>query len=310
MAELTDDREHIVITSENRATYEHVRICAEQSRVMDQRTVSAAVLLGRRNTILPSHCVAHTRRDNMDIYVIEQRPRVRTVCLEPGAWRRPHSQSQRAYARLIEQRVHEQFNLTENQLYCLLCSDIRQSETFTVAFPFVILIARFSKGVLHRCSMFYRNHPLASAEDRLYYADLPNVTKHGTVCLSMGMHFKCGTRDTQSPFDQIAHIEELLWSSSWGGSMWAPYFEYGHPDAVCTPWDWVLSTRKNPEFILSVPWTETKWTLGSMLSLLRDNEDERTNTDNGWDWERHIEREVKRKVPTAFEELKRRVQCT
>ncbi|MFH1430072.1 MAG: hypothetical protein ABIG71_00940 [Candidatus Uhrbacteria bacterium] len=305
------ETERITITPDDIARYERRMVLSggtseEQSRVMDCRTVDARELHGRQHLLLPSRCVAHARRDDVDVYVIEQRPTTRTVFLTTRIWGRTENYDM-VEQELVEQRAYEVLGMTEQELRSkILARSSSTSQTFTLAFPYVILMTRFNKGVFHRLHIFYRNDTITSARDQLYHANMPNMHDTGLVCLSMREHYACTPNDLKSPFTQLARVEELLWSGTWGSGAWTPYFESGHPPPVRTPWDWLVNTRKDPEFICLVEWRPTKWTLGEAVEMLLAREGCRGYTTSRDDV---LSSGTCRAHPESFQLLKQRMQC-
>jgi hypothetical protein len=213
--------------------------------------------------LLPEGTRFFTQTNSCIIFVIEQKPGVRTLFFEKGA-----------------------INL-ENR------------ETFRLSLPYIIFIPIFSRHqdkspYLSGVITCYRNNPLTSLDDMLFHPNLPNmgqgdrieILPEGNITDWTQMIMCQGHTEKFQIFwpksgDVTTMVNEIIghfWDSKFGDHLDSYYFEMaerdpGHFKDLST---WERSSIGNPFFVLQSQWVPAV-RLSKLLSMIVDYHDNTTN---------------------------------
>ncbi len=150
----------------------------------------------------------------------------------------------------------------------------RKKTSYRLAFPYIVYVARFwspmiedNRGAMVESPqqyfdflmMGYRNEPLRSLSDMLYYPNLPNMggggadesgILHPSVCLGESFDNK-----EAAIFDQLQYLMEYYWSSPFNDDL-NRFWEITSKDnpKLKTLKAWEENTKINPLFMLDVEW--------------------------------------------------------
>ena len=123
------------------------------------------------------------------------------------------------------------------------------SESFRLAFPYLIFVFCFEDGEFRHVQIFYRNEPLSSVENDLFMVNFPNVNSCGKVCLgdvgrlSAGLHEQAET--------VVAHF----WNSQFGDDWRERFIDMAKREQCLSSLKaWEYASLKDPSFVLSVGW--------------------------------------------------------
>lgn len=161
--------------------------------------------------------------------------------------------------------------------------------TFTLAFPYIIFIFDICDGWLgdndgYNC-IFYRNGPLASLSDSLFFTNLTHVHYNsGKICL----HKDFGPPDSLKK--QVEGAIEHFWNTDFDDLDYKnsrdTFFDISKSaftnvakkdNRLHSLEAWQNASRKNPGFILKVPWCKNNLTIKNIIGDLLDS-DEYNNT--------------------------------
>lgn len=259
--------EQIVLEPSGSARLEVVRSVpgtdgnAPHQRVISTKRTALTALFGDSYRAgpccLPLRCRFHEIAGAYEVYVIEDEPQVRTL-----HWRMWLSAQERAL-RDAPRRAGEDA--------IAFSARVQQQDRFSLALPYVIRIYVFAAHVLDAVYCYYRNEPLRSHRDELFCPNLPNIystpeyTDPYRICLSRDARH-CDAR-TSSCAEVIAHVESCVWGGVWNTDLLRCFAAMAdRVPEFATPWHWEAASRRDPLFVLRVPWQETGQTIASALT--------------------------------------------
>ncbi|MFH1430830.1 MAG: hypothetical protein ABIG71_04950 [Candidatus Uhrbacteria bacterium] len=266
MAERSETR-RIVLDERGQAKFERIRRIQGMNgygpleRVMESRTVSAAqvVALDEDAPCLPVGCRFYRRRGDVQVFVTEDAPRVRSLQWDPISFR---------------DYVDDWGKLSDSQE--LTDSErLRNQTVFSLAFPYVVKAYRFVRDEFCGVSIFYRNNSLTDFDDVLSVANLPNQNESDESVESNALTVICMPRDvgkqlrapkSASLSTKIARIDEIMWGSQWNADIVWDFEYYSEREArLQSPWHWERASQKNPLFMTKIRWMR----FGTVRATLR-----------------------------------------
>ncbi|MBI5077371.1 hypothetical protein HZB94_03240 [Candidatus Falkowbacteria bacterium] len=231
--------------------------------------------------LVPENAKFVFRRGDAVIFVIEEKPSVRTVYFS------------REFVR------HHRNNTGESRVI---------QRGFNLAFPYVIfVIVCFGcnrKGMCHNSYEFYTyfsNRPLKSLKDRLYCNCLTNSEADGLVCLPPGDF------NNASSAGLARKLIDAYWKSVFSGhevdnflQIAGKHFGIGGDRRLRTLWEWERQSKREPGFVLKVEWSERDFTLGEKINRIANDKIENELPEDIY---RIIEKIVKDECDFDFHEL-------
>jgi hypothetical protein len=180
-----------------------------------------------RVEVLPENCrfVQHT--DTCSIYVIEQKPQVRTLYF---------SNDIAAHVEIPR-----------------MISNKKEGDRYKVALPYVVFLVRLTGGRFEVMKVFYRTRPLTHLEDELFHTNLPNVhPNENSVCVGYDVAF---FNSCDPPTKQVSDVIKHFWGSMFNTDLSESYFAMAKNDyRLANLQTWVQSSASDPMFVLNVPW--------------------------------------------------------
>lgn len=153
-----------------------------------------------------------------------------------------------------------------------------------VATPYVVLKVVFARGRLQPlCELFYRNEPLRSLDDTLYWPNLLNVSPGSYECIAWlcTQYLLKELRQQQvrlkkrklTAGEQVEALTTHLWGGGFnlssdvheGNSCFAQAKEHGIDARVTDVDRWVAATAEQWDFVLDVEWKSTKWSVRKLI---------------------------------------------
>ena len=195
------------------------------------RVIAAETVTGMRNEPIPDNVRWVCEKGDRAVYIVELQPELRTI-LWGGA---------------------------ENS-----------GLPYTVATPYVVLKVPFIGNALYYPSVFYRNEPLQSINDRLYHSNLKNVAYCGEplinyLCLD-GLRHSTDWKREQTINELVNH----LWSGEFNDEMSSHQFGREGDDRLQTIQGWQKASKEDPEFVLGVNWKPTTATVKTAIEAFFD----------------------------------------
>lgn len=175
--------------------------------------------------VLPENTKMAFTKGNRTVFVIEQKPQVRSVSFVP---------------KLLSNKEQMAGTRTSNGNY-----------RFSLAFPYICFVLVFDDELFAFQEIYFRNKPLTSPREHLYMAPLPNIWRterdHKAVC--MGNDF---VPQDEGP---IARQAELAISEFWQRTFNDHLGNGGKIDKrIASYYEWQARTEKDPLFILKMKW--------------------------------------------------------
>jgi len=166
--------------------------------------------------VFPEGTKLYSQRQGMNVVVIEEKPRTRTVLFDGFA-----------------------------------CQEFHDRESYQLAFPYVIYILLFAKHDSNYnfggLQVGYRNDPLTSNEDEICFCNLPNISEMA-VCLNWN---KADSNLAKLCEECITHF----WSSHFNNDGSENWQHMAKKDRrLSTPEAWERATEADPLFVLKVNW--------------------------------------------------------
>jgi len=146
--------------------------------------------------------------------------------------------------------------------------------TYRLAFPYVLYLLSFYRGLLEEMKMFYRVGPLTSLEDPLFHTNLPNVRgepgHYGSqrVCLRYQPEMLEGVPLAVA----VPALIDFFWSTGFNQDIKGSAFERAQTrdPRVATFEAWEAATREDPLFPLQIEWEQADRTIpGLWLECLQ-----------------------------------------
>jgi hypothetical protein len=139
--------------------------------------------------------------------------------------------------------------------------DYGYSRQRTIATPYVVMAVLFYEPG-HMCAaIYYRNKPIKSLDDKLYYTNLYN-TSSGAVCLD-GLKPQYDWSHTQALSELVTHF----WGGEFNQEITTNFFEareYSNDERISTIERWEEESKRNPKFVLDVKWPKAHETLRTL----------------------------------------------
>lgn len=240
-------KREIRIVEDDTATYERriviPRTTAQSAteRMVERKRVKAEALLRTAEQgLLPPRCRMVRTRDEVTVFVCEEPMALHTV-----SWNLDrHSQFVR---NLFDSGAHRLFGESPSDFRRRVASQ----KTFHLAFPYVVKCYRFFGDAFTTLSLWYRREPIVSEDDVLYKTNLPNTGDNGDVCLTdVAKDLHGGTF-----IDMLAKLEAEFWGSGWNADWSETFMEYASAiPELASPWHWERASRRDPTFVMRVPW--------------------------------------------------------
>jgi hypothetical protein len=142
---------------------------------------------------------------------------------------------------------------------------------YFVAFPYVILLILFQGGAVTRCQVFYRSRSLDEGDESLLFPNLYNVTPRNQVKASVCLQNLGSVKRLSWPRKVAAivdHIFTAAFNRDLGDSLWVSMKE--SDPRVSSMEKWEEETRRDPRFVLDVPWKSAGTTVTAELSKMLD----------------------------------------
>lgn len=179
------------------------------------------------------------QRGGMTVFVIEEKPQMRTVTFRIG------------------------FSKREGSEDCL-----KENTGFQLAFPYVVFVVRLWRGSFSSLHVFYSRRPLQSLTDRVCWPSLPNIYESGAVCLRF-----CEER-AATLAEEARKVISYFWHSMFNNDLRSRHYDRANP--VRDVWDWEEQSKRDPAFVLTADWREREGPLRQLVEqlLAGDSEDE------------------------------------
>ncbi len=266
----------------------------------DDFVLSATNLIGEGelldDVLLPEGTKFYKQTESLVVFVIEQKPSVRTLFFEESA-----------------------INYDK--------------DSYRLSLPYIVFIPVFSKlgedWVVSGVCMGYRNAPLTSMDDVLCHPNLPNIgvgiiddvrRTNGHVDSWMDMLWCIGFdgdqeffRPKNKPFNVMAkELIEHFWSSSFNGDLSGYYKDMaGRDERLGSLSSWEILSDKDPAFVLKCEWKEG-CRLGALLTSIIRHHDSRVDkiTQSATAHVNHVYNETWKLVTGTVEKTKSEVAKT
>lgn len=144
-----------------------------------------------------------------------------------------------------------------------------------LATPYVVLKVPFLKGrVVGRAELFYRNEPLRSLGDPLYWSNLLNVSPHAHGCVAwvctQYLGAECAAPGVAAGLDALVHHLfgggfNFSSEAHEGASAFSKAQADGIDPRVTDPDRWEAASVADPRFVLSVAWKPVGLTVGQLV---------------------------------------------
>lgn len=141
-------------------------------------------------------------------------------------------------------------------------SGSRNKDRYALAFPYTVFVVSLENGYFRRLNVFYRNNPIASLDDELFRANVPNIERDSSVCLRFPGHAERGI------FARASEVVGYFWESEFNTDLREWYEMYQERESVFSSFDrWEVESRRNPSFMLTVQWVSSQTTLRSVIAV-------------------------------------------
>lgn len=200
--------------------------------------------------IYPPSCRYHERDREMDLFVLEQQPKVVNV-----KWR----------VRFDDREYESTSNWQKPR------TDYHDYAKIALSIPYLIIVPIFRRGRILNTLVYFRKAPLTSLEDDVLHAPLLNVNYAGVLCSG-----DIGVDDT----DYMKPRNESLYSilRKLEGSFWRTSFNYDmgkgilHQVPEAYPaMRWAEETYKDPQFGMKVNWPSRGIPLRATFDYLKQS---------------------------------------
>lgn len=143
---------------------------------------------------------------------------------------------------------------------------------FRVSLPYLFFVLEFTQWIRWRFSSahaFYRSSRLQGLESVLYRCNLPNMLHADQVCMGDTADLAQDVSRAAAPSDFARAFLNDFWSRPFSNEALTPFRESAslHP-AFESLVSWEVASRRDPGFVLRVPWTPVG-TLDDHLRRLR-----------------------------------------
>lgn len=130
---------------------------------------------------------------------------------------------------------------------------------FRVSLPYQFFVLEFTQWIRWTFSSahaFYRTSPLQGPESMLYRCNLPNMLHADQVCMGDTADLAQNVSRATSPSDFARAFLSDFWNRPFSNEALTPFRESAtlHP-AFESLASWEAASRRDPGFVLRVPWT-------------------------------------------------------
>lgn len=237
-----DENESIEVIGASATLYRLKKSGLWQSNKVKDRTVLVADLVGKlvqrefdngssETPVLPVGTRYYSRQGVQEVLVFEEPPQMRTILFE--------------------------------------------DRKFNLALPYVVYCFYFANGLMpeYKTRMFFRNSPLESLDDKLFMSNLTHVKVGGAindpfllgaVCMKaiFGQHDSLDTKVSAS----LRYYWQTVFSAEIKNDFHIGASEIRKQDQrVGDLATWQEESRKNPLFVLEVPWIDYNLTVGQVV---------------------------------------------
>lgn len=136
---------------------------------------------------------------------------------------------------------------------------VYRKSTFRIAMPYVVFMVTLCGKDFHSMRMFFRNSPLRNEEDELCCPALPNISSDDYhVC------FPYPKERNQSPTVVVESALQNYWGSEFNSDL-RVFFEKSASlfPQLSTLDSWQENSRRDPGFVLNLPWESTNMSVAS-----------------------------------------------
>ncbi len=144
-------------------------------------------------------------------------------------------------------------------------SIVWDGERVQVSFPYVVFAVVLDHGGYHLTYAFFRNTPLSTSADKLYWPSLPDIYAEGHVCYN-------GTRVRGTPSEVIADALTVFWNASFVTRHAGEYLARANsqvPGFSTAKW-FKMSTR-TPAEVLKYEWIDSGYTVQNLQAKIFGN---------------------------------------
>lgn len=135
--------------------------------------------------------------------------------------------------------------------------------SWRLAFPYTVFYVEFAgDAITTNCSIFYRNSPITSIEDKLLLPNLCNLYRNGRICTG-------SVRVTGNSMTEKADsFMTAFWQSEFNADLIAEHWAHDitRIPAVASLPAWEASSKEDPLFVLGCDWRE----YGTIANLFRN----------------------------------------
>lgn len=192
--------------------------------------------------LIPSGCKIAYTKGKRTVLLIEQSPQVRTINVHD-----------------VLVSIHDEAKAASTK-----GTEIYR---FTLAFPYVYFLIAFDDGKYNRHQTFFRNSPLTSVNEHVYFAPLPNIFRdedgrYGAMC--MGRHALKHIADQNTVSRQVDAAIGAFWQTPFSNDLGT-----GNYDSYFGSWgQWQQKTKEDPLFVLNIKWNNGKTVKGVVQTML------------------------------------------
>jgi hypothetical protein len=133
-----------------------------------------------------------------------------------------------------------------------------KSGTYQLAFPYVVFIITFLENELQGdyCSVFYLKNRLKTVSDNLCYTNLTNIGREEPLICPICVGNALNYLNHRKPIAKQAQVFiDSFWNSSFNSDITGDYVTSRELDSRILNFEtWQKASKKNPKFILKVPW--------------------------------------------------------
>lgn len=222
-------------------------------RVIETKIVDAAALLPNRGELFaaPPNCRFARSEGDLTVLVIEEPPRLRTV-----TWLTNFP----PYGKMRQCLLQNGFHLLSGEDPGALRARLIAQTTFVLAFPYVVKCYTFRGDVFDGATLFFRTAAITDDRAELFLANLPNY-HHGNQHVCFNAMTRAARGDSFARM--VASAEQDFWSSPWNDHWTERFFETAtRIPEVASPWEWEYQSRRDPAFVLALPWATAGRTIG------------------------------------------------
>ena len=196
--------------------------------------------------IMPKNCRMAYTKGTRTVLLIENEPQVRTVEFTEAL-------------------------VSDHEKACAVGSS-GGNYRFNLAFPYVYFFVVFENARFHYMEVFFRNKPLLSMREHVYYAPLPNIHRNKGpeyTPMCMGEEFKAQFNDDQSIANQGNYVIAHFWQAAFNSHLGKFGCEKTELDERIRDYArWQEETAKNPLFVLEVKWPSHLTAKGVLESIM------------------------------------------